>query len=320
MDAFLKAAPKDAGLKLEECERKAATRRRKDHRPPTLTCQRHLARTEPSQLCDRRARSHGPSRRRNHRHRRPDRRSHGSRRRLGGPAAPARTASDASREQDGRDSAPDHTLTRSTHAHSSASVLRVDGQAREQAIRDSKQPRGEPTITRPRGRADGGRGGKRQLRLVRTPIGGNSRMQLRIRDAPALPERAVASDRPCHEPDEHLPRRNDQRPFVLSESLRQTVRRGPELDDWVRAVSIPASLLRPRPARGKVHAQACDPDHAASRRRGPNRSDNQGACRSCTQASSTGTARDGCKPTSPIWHSNTPDRPAHTNDTEQPPF
>ncbi len=211
-------------------------------------------------------------------------------------------------------------LTHATQTNSSASVSRVNGQARNQPIRDSKRPPRQPTTSEPHGRADRRRRGKGQLRLVPAPIGRNSPTQLRIRDAPALPERAGASHRSRHEPDKHLPARNDQRPFVLSESLRQPVRGRPELDDRVRAVSVPAMLLRPRPSRRKVHPQARDPDHVASgRRHGAARCDSQRARRSCTHARSKGTARDGRKSTARVWKPCKPDQPAHRNHTEQPP-
>lgn len=211
-------------------------------------------------------------------------------------------------------------LPHATQTNSSASVSRVDEQAREQAIGDSKHPPRQPTTSEPRGRADRRRRGKRQLCLVPAPIGRSSRTQLRVRDAPALPERARASHRPRHEPDKHLPGRDDQRPFVRSESLRQPVRRRPELDDRVRAVSVPTMLLRPRPSRRKVHPQARDPDHMASgRRHGAARCDSQHARRRCTHARSTGTARDGRRSTARVWKPCKPDQPAHRNHTEQPP-
>jgi hypothetical protein len=173
----------------------------------------------------------------------------------------------------------------------SASVAGVDGQAREQTIRDSKYPGREPTTSRPRSRADRGRGGKRHLRLVPAPVGGYCAAQGGVRHAPALPEGAATADWSCHDHDEDLSGWNHQGPLVPPEALRQAVRRGPELDDRVWAVSVPAALLRPRPSGGQVHAQARNLDNPASgRRRCADGYDTQSSRRSRAEASCARTA------------------------------
>lgn len=156
----------------------------------------------------------------------------------------------------------------STPPDLSASVPRVNGQAREQAIRGSEYLGRQPTASSPHVRADRGRGGKRQLRLVPAPVSWDCAAQAGIGDAPALPRGPAASDWACHDHQKELARWNHQRPLVFSEPLREAVRGGPELDDRVRAVAVSAALLRPRPAHGNVHAQAGHPnDPAAGRRR-----------------------------------------------------